>query len=493
MNKLLRTRYGIRERLTICMGAVICSTLASTVGHGQGLEYEVKPFVPQESSLVVTPTNGFAEAVSDAVEAGSFVFERGTTAEDLPAGVDLESFATVEQMSSAIKNIDASIYTDAAQVELESDELIASTPGDEGALPSRPDNYVEVRDITEADAAWLQLQFLETSLGGATISVSSPDTGRKQTLSEAGLREAGGTSVIFAGSTVRVEVQAPAGSDPPPLDELIKNVIVGTSLTPSPQAADEMSDPTGVPEHNSPDEEAHCGEDARVLTTHKFVARITPKKCTAFLIQGGLGVSAGHCLRKNRELLKLEFNVPPSDIDGDLSQAEVADTYGIAVDSILCSDCEPDEQLPGGLPHGQDWAVFRIANNTETGKSAMESQGGSFVISEVPQDASIDVVVLGYGLDDDPPQAGFSLQSAAGEYKGVDRQAANVVVIKHLVDTDSGNSGSPIVMANSAGEATEKAIGIHTGGWCSSDASKPNMGTSFLNEELTGAIESLSN
>jgi|GEM_PF-3047420 len=461
-------RLGVcRPRIYAVYFVLYFFVLKLPLALGQGLSYEEKEFSPAEPTAVVTPTDTFLR--------------------DQMLGSATTWAKVSREVSGTIANIEGDIVSDAAREQLENEDLEFKRANP--ALPAEdlplPNEFVEVRDIVEPSAAWLQIKFKLVKLGNTKIVLTSPDSARTQTVTSQHLGEQNVSSLIFPGQRLRIQVQSSDGEKSPRLQELIASVIVGKSLVPTLDEGQDSADPTGIPENSDVPEQAQCGADRRSTALHKFVARVTPRACTAFLLTNGVAATAGHCMKSGRELQKLEFNVPPSDARGQQNFSSEADTYSIALDTITCSDC-------GGpnLPHGEDWALFRILPNDQTGKTPWEVQGVGFEAVANDQKNGSAVVVLGYGRDINPLVANFGLQGATGKLVSTVRHHANRVAIVHRVDTDQGQSGAPILLEQD-GNLTSQVIGIHTGGQCLDDPESGNMGTSFVNEALLGALQRL--
>ena len=136
---------------------------------------------------------------------------------------------------------------------------------------------------------------------------------------------------------------------------------------------------------------------------------------------------------------------------------------------------------------GNDWAVFQVLPNTQTGLTPIQAQGGAFMVSQT--DNPNTVTITGFGVDGPAPGFGNppprnadnqTQQTHSGTLVShVDNGLTNAV-IRYTVDTQGGNSGSPVYSGNIA-------IGIHTNGGCSASGGS-NAGTSFRNDALWSAI-----
>ncbi|EQC44301.1 serine protease [Bacteriovorax sp. Seq25_V] len=232
-----------------------------------------------------------------------------------------------------------------------------------------------------------------------------------------------------------------------------------------------------------------CGKtDDRALSTNPKIGRLLDSRsgdggCTLTMISKSCGVSAGHCL----SVLKVaEFNTSES-VNGNIQHPEAKDVYDIDQKSI---------QSKNGGP-GNDWAVFKVLPNNETGLYAGDVQGTYDVSFEIPEIGDV-LRITGYGLDSEPSK-NLAQQTHTGALQSVGTATRDTddednwngrpySRLTHTVDTMGGNSGSTIIR-----ESDEKIIGIHTHGGCSSWGGA-NQGTLIAKHtELTQAIKSCLN
>lgn len=361
--------------------------------------------------------------------------------------------------------------------------------------PERHEGFIEVNYIERYEAAALQLVLERIDLGEVRLTLTSLETGQTQPFSGAQLLEAGQTALFFGTQVLELQVIVPEGAEAPPLNSIIDQVVVYTSLEPQRRNEDERGDEneqTGGPGDH--DEEARCGNDNRNFSSHVAVGRLLPAGCTAFLLEGGVAATAGHCLRNELELQNLMFNLPRINPRTRVAPPPaIEDTYRLIPESVICNDCTPPY-----VEHGSDWGVFRLARNTNTGQSAAQAQGATLAI---PPDLSVqagrlviggtvlgDVTVVGYGFDLEPEGASYSQQMAHGALGTVTSSNANHARLSHSVDTESGSSGSPMLLPDANGAAATQVIGIHTGGTCRRDGETGNAGTSFTLAPLRDAV-----
>jgi len=171
----------------------------------------------------------------------------------------------------------------------------------------------------------------------------------------------------------------------------------------------------------------------------------------------------------------LQFNVPSSLPDGTIQHPPPRDQYFINQRSIVYQD--------GGV--GNDWAVFQVFNNPETGLQPIQAQGASFT---VVQDRTPSYLrVTGYGVDGPEPNFGNPGPRNADSQTQQTDVGLNVnsaeTWIGHTADTQPGNSGSPIIDAS-----TGRALGVHTAGGCTSNGGN-NWGTSTFHQGFWNALQ----
>jgi len=317
------------------------------------------------------------------------------------------------------------------------------------------------------DAPWVRLRFGEaTDLGdpdapedGAVILIISRLDGATQILDARSLAQWRRTSAYFNGPALDVRLLAPPDSGPYRL--VIDDLIAG--------------DPDGDVATTI------CGAgDDRHPTDDPRVGRILPAVCTGWIVNdcNRCMFTAGHC-QDGDGLQVLQFNVPPSQPDGDMVMPPPEDQYAIDPDSI---------QGNGGNGLGNDWAHFGCFPNANTDLTPYEAQGDAFILApKYAGNAAAEenpglLRVTGYGqaTDDLPPVWNFFLTTDTGELEGIDQTA-----ILHSVDTTPGNSGSPII-----DELTGWALGIHTDGGCDPDLPEnTNAGTASWHPDVQYAFQ----
>jgi V8-like Glu-specific endopeptidase len=360
-------------------------------------------------------------------------------------------------------------------------------------------------EISVPGAPWLQLRFEDYEIGPeGTITVTG-ETGESQTFTERQLEEWEGLTALFEGSTLTVSVNATEEAPGAPVDARVAlaEIIVGLPVPGTEdgvpvEAAEPLQETFGGDledyiydygpemqrfEQSLGDQgaapEAICGAtDDRTASTHPLVGRIMPIGCTGWIIGGGRVATAGHCISASTQIL--EFNVPASQANGTTRPAPVRDQYRVVQHSIV------DEF--SGL--GNDWAIFQVLPNTETGLMPVAAQGGTFQLSNTANPTN--VRITGFGVDGPAPHFGNppprdatnqTQQTHAGDLTNHTVGGPRLATILHRADTQPANSGSPVI-AEGAGNV---AIGIHTNGGCTGTGGA-NGATSFRNAALWNAI-----
>jgi V8-like Glu-specific endopeptidase len=187
--------------------------------------------------------------------------------------------------------------------------------------------------------------------------------------------------------------------------------------------------------------------------TNEPIARVSKNGinsgCTATLIGENCAITAGHC---EDHLFKGEFNVPRT-IDGVAQPAQAEDTYLVDKSSIVFNE--------GG--RGDDWAVFRFKENTQTSLNPGEVYG-FYEIELYEPKTQVDLLrISGYGVHWDDNTLSYTLMGATGyaDYIGYSEEGRSL--LNHYVDTTPAASGSSVVNVK-----TNKVIGIHGQGGCGS-------------------------
>jgi V8-like Glu-specific endopeptidase len=352
--------------------------------------------------------------------------------------------------------------------------------------------------IAVPGAAWLQLQLADVALGEGSLTITGAD-GQSQTFSQQQIDDWQGLTAVFNGDKLSIKLSP--GSGEALASARVADIIIGLPGGPASREAalpDPLSDLLGdnlqrfIPDDAAPlgtegvqpaigpAVESICGTtDDRIASANPRAGRIMPIGCTGWLIDGGAFLTAGHCATPAAQTV--EFNVPASLANGTTVAPPVRDQYRIAAGSMVSQN--------GG--QGNDWAVFRVVPNTETGLMPAGVQGATFQLSNTQNPAQ--VRVTGYGVDGPGPGFGAggprdatnqTQQTHSGALNGNTGGPSNGT-LTYVPDTQGGNSGSPVIV-----EGTNVAIGIHTNGGCG-PAGGANAGTSFRNASLWAAVQTV--
>lgn len=299
---------------------------------------------------------------------------------------------------------------------------------DPTTLRQERDHVVEV-----AGATWLRLYFENVNLDSESyIRLTSLEDGAVQILDARKLAQWGNSSAYFNGDRVRIEVISKGDAD---ISIAIKEVEAGEP------AVGTLS---------------QCGStDDRIPSTDAAIGRIVPVGCTGWIIKNGKMVTAGHCTGSSMQVL--QFNVPQSNSNGSIVHPAPSDQYTIT------------SVVDGSL----DWAVFETLPNSETGLTAIDAQGKSFDVKQVNSAGTIRIT--GFGVDSGTRNQ--TQQTHNGPYS-----SSTSTKLYYTVDTEGGNSGSPVI-----DESTGHAIGVHTHGGCTSSGGT-NSGTNARVAEFWDAM-----
>ncbi len=303
---------------------------------------------------------------------------------------------------------------------------------------------VKARRVVEIDkASWIRLKFSDAYLGtGSHIVITSLKDGHKQHLNGTALAQWQNTSAYFNGDAVQVKLIVGRGDRD--VFVKIREVMVG-------------------PAANDKQPYSQCGPtDDRVPSTDPRVGRMLNVGCTGWIIDNGLNVTAGHC--SGGSLNVMQFNVPLSNANGSLNMPGPADQYAV--------DPNSKTSVNGGV--GNDWGVFQVFDNSQTGLQPIQAQGASFTVAQDLGPSTIRIT--GFGVDSGT--ANQTNQTHAGPNAG-----SSGTTMQYQTDTQGGNSGSPVI-----DNATNRAVGVHTHGGCSTSGSGSNKGTSTFSSAFWAAL-----
>jgi len=309
--------------------------------------------------------------------------------------------------------------------------------------------------VQSPGAPWIRVQFgADTALakshdGGddeSFLRITSLADGDEQILNTESLAQWQGISAYFNGDAVMVELVCGAHTDQSRVD--INGVQVGADTVVM---------------------KSQCGlVDDRVAVSDNRVARIVPVGCTGWMINNDANhmfLSAGHCPAAGN-FTTLHFNVPLSSSSGSTVAPPVADQYAIDQTSV--------QYTSGGL--GNDYAYFGAFPNSNTGLTPYQKYQAAFDVVLPPSSATGNTIrITGFGTD--AGTASQTNQTHSGPMSSI-----SGTTLYYSVDTEGGNSGSPVIWENQG-----TAIGIHTNGGCSS-AGGSNSGTGWSQSNVRNAV-----
>ena len=306
--------------------------------------------------------------------------------------------------------------------------------------------------VTVENTGWLRLHFSAVELSGdvyagtgSMVRVTSLEDGAVQSHNEIHVKEWDNYTAYFNGDSVLVEVLSYPNTG---ASRVVLDVVTaGTAFV----------------------EKSQCGGvDDRVLSTDPRAARLMTMGCTGWLIDDAAGclLSAGHCGVNGSTTV--QFNVPLSTSSGSLRHPGPEDQYSVDAASV--------QSYYGGI--GNDYAYYGVHPNSTTGLTPAVAQGSTYILALPPSFSSGQQIrVTGYGVDYDTPTRNQVEQTNSGN-----RLSYGGSVLEYVVDTEGGNSGSPVIF-----ESTGEAIGIHTNGGCS-PPSQGNLGTGLNNGGLQSVL-----
>jgi hypothetical protein len=321
---------------------------------------------------------------------------------------------------------------------------------DSGVLGSAQGGLVYSEMIDSPGADWVRLWFGETVLpAGAELLITSARTGEHQVLNAETLAQWSNSSAYFAGDAVYVDVVMPAGAKG-------RVVVTGVHAGLPPLA------PRTI-----------CGSvDDRVLSNDPRAARLAPQGCTAWLFnnRANTAATADHCGAAGGDTLW--FNVPLRTSGGGVVPPSPRDQYPVDGTSV---------QDAGSFSLGNDWSVFGVFDNSNTGLSPVDAQKASYVLAtSAPAADQRPINITGYGSTSFPvPDSWYAVQKT---HSGAYWSRAGTV-IRYRADTTGGNSGSAVF-----DEQEQRVIGVHTNGGCTTSTTSSNSGTSIDNAGWRSAL-----
>ena len=320
---------------------------------------------------------------------------------------------------------------------------------------------VSSKTIHVQGASWMRLYFQSVYLAGdvdagtsAIVRVTSFKDGATQELDSRGVRQWSSTSAYFNGDSVELEIVSPPGVGASRV--VLRSVTVGLSST-------VQLSQCGATDDRVPSYDPRCG-------------RLMPVPCTGWIFDDATHslLTAGHCAGNDpiTNLAAIEFNVPPSDASGNMQHPPPEDQYAIDPTSF---------QWVVGMP-GDDYCYFGCFPNSNSLLTPYQAQGSAYHLAPTPPpfNPAYTMRVTGYGVDIYVNVENQVQQTSTGAYYSFSGS-----VIRYQVDTEGGNSGSPVTWEDGGGDA----IGIHTHSGCNPQPPiSANWGTGSNHAGLQAAI-----
>lgn len=325
---------------------------------------------------------------------------------------------------------------------------------------------IDMGAIEMPGAPWLRVVFGDCALGDSSrIMIRSDWNQDWQTLDARSLVDWGGVSAVFNGD--RVQLRLIVAPNDKGVEARVRGAVVGVGMPLSP--------------------ETQCGAtDDRVASFDNRVGRIFNSGCTGWRIGNGAFLTAGHCADfdpdRSGPMLPdgildlsgvLEFNVPLSLSDGTMVAAAPQDQYPINTAGVQWRFDGEGQGL------GKDWCVFGVNANANTGLLPHQAYGVPFRITRELPAGGTQTRVTGFGTD--VGVANQTNQTGFGPF-GSEVVAGADIRLDYAVDTEGGNSGSPVIW-----DGLNVCFGIHTNGGCTTGGGN-NAGTSFEVDALENAI-----
>ncbi len=330
------------------------------------------------------------------------------------------------------------------------DDLSATT---RDRLSPSEQAQVSERTIGVQGATSIRVRFDSSEIDPAARIILIAEDGDRQTFDAHNLLQWSRHSAIFNGSRVRIRIEAPAGASVNYAATALKvDLQLGSSRLPG----------------------KILGADHRVSVADPRVGRVisTAGPCSGWLTSIGAVLTAGHCplgTPGTPTVSVIQFNVPPSRGDGVPISPPSADQY--PVKSFAISTVQN--------PPGRDWQIAAVLPNGAN-ESAYDKQKAFFRLSAQTLSPTPPTLlqIIGFGQDRLPVGSARDL-NAQNLTEQTDVGILNSIVatptsacLSYLVDTDGGNSGSPVFLP-----ATDIAVGIHTWSGDCAGGSQANAGT----------------
>ena len=344
--------------------------------------------------------------------------------------------------------------------------------------------YLAYDDVVYVpEAYWLRLCFADCNLGQSSyVKMISAKDGATQHLNAESMATYRNSSAFFNGDEVQIELYV----SPEDSDVFFQMEGIGVGR-PDDSGGIGVGGVTSL-----------CGSDNRTSVIDPAVGRLwwagaggcDSAACTAFITMKGVLLGCKHCYIPSCDFI--EFNVPSSLSNGVAQHPAPSEQYVVSIAALGDGD---DEDC-------QDYALIWATANSETGLTPLERQRAFCRLYNYEPTS---VRITGYGADETPSGTGgppicgnsdnFTLQSDWGSLTDSDTHADPTsgrigTVLKYVVDTSGGSSGSPVKMVS--GGPGNVAIGIHTQGGCDrAEYGYRNAGTGFNNTWLRNNVNSV--
>ncbi|MEM7228117.1 MAG: hypothetical protein AAF432_04800 [Planctomycetota bacterium] len=259
----------------------------------------------------------------------------------------------------------------------------------------------------------LRLVFSQVVLAPhAFVRVTNLVDGEIQVLDARGMRDWNHTSAYFNGDTLLVEL---VGNGPG-----MNHVNIAGILIQEPPTASSFNGADQPPC-------GQCGEtDDRLPSEIEGVCRFLPTICTGIVYNEQSCVLAAGACSIVPEIAVAQFRVPPSQNDCSVVHPSVDDQFPVLA------------QVRRNDGPGASWNVVTLGRNGEL-ESPVDRYGVVHVPSDVPPLPGADVLVAGYGLDEECARS-QTLQVAGGTIGSIGDQMFDVTA-----DIAGGSAGSLVL------------------------------------------------
>ncbi len=316
-----------------------------------------------------------------------------------------------------------------------------------GELRNDTDGEKEIfrQVISGGDVPWIRVSFSRLELApGSRLLLRSLADDATQTLTATTAAQWSNSSAYFNGADVELRLIAAAGNALNAVE--VDRILVGVW---------------------SSAERSQCGPtDDRVASSEPERARLLDIGCTASIYnEESCFITAGHCLSSPSFASIVEFNVPLSNGSGSLNHPPPEDQYALTNERTFTN---------GGV--GDDWGLFKVFPNSETGLMPFEAQGAAMTLADSLPGNNDSVHIVGYGVDNG--SANQTQQESFGPIASVGGST-----VRYVADTEGGNSGSAVTQVG-----TDEVVAIHTHGGCNVSGSGSNAGTGITHAPLQAAL-----